>query len=93
MNAPSPKAAKNDKAHKPGKPAAPLVRGKLKDFKDLKAVKLEIELRARLAQELEAARKAAAAKTRPRKNCFHARWAPSRRCPSNTGLATAPICR
>ena len=67
MNAPSPKAAK---AAKSAKANAPVLRGKLKDFKDLKAVKLEIELRARLAQELEAARKAASAKTKAEKELF-----------------------
>jgi DNA-nicking Smr family endonuclease len=61
MNAPSPKAAKA---------ATPVLRSKLKDFKDLKVVKLEIELRARLAQELEAARKALAAKARAEKELF-----------------------
>lgn len=64
MNLPSPKAAK------PNKAAPPASRGKLKDLKDLKAVKLEIELRARLAQELEAARKAAAAKVKAEKELF-----------------------
>lgn len=67
MNAPSPKAAKAVSA---AKAAAPAPRGKLKDLKDLKAVKLEIELRARLAQELEATRKAAAAKARAEKELF-----------------------
>ncbi|OYY91426.1 MAG: DNA mismatch repair protein MutS, partial [Polaromonas sp. 28-63-22] len=42
----------------------------MKDLKDLKAVKLEIERRARLAQELEAARKAAATKARAEKELF-----------------------
>ena len=64
MNSPSPKAAKSDKA------TASARRGKLKDFKDLKAVKLEIELRARLAKELEAARKAAALKAKAEKELF-----------------------
>ena len=67
MNAPSPKAAK---AAKSDKANAPVLRGKLKDFKDLKAVKLDIELRARLAQELEAARKAAAAQAKAEKELF-----------------------
>lgn len=67
MNAPSPKAAKAVSA---AKAAAPAPRGKLKDLKDLKAVKLEIERRARLVQELEAARKAAAAKARAEKELF-----------------------
>ena len=61
MNAPSPKAVKV---------APPVPRSKLKDFKDLKSVKFEIELRARLAQELEAARQAAAAKARAEKELF-----------------------
>jgi DNA-nicking Smr family endonuclease len=64
MNAPSPKATKSDKAN------APVLRGKLKNFKDLQAVKLEIELRARLAQELEAARKALEAKAKAEKELF-----------------------
>ena len=55
---------------KPAKSAAPAPRGKLKDFRDLQAVKLEIELRARLAQELDAARKAAAAKAKAEKELF-----------------------
>ena len=67
MNAPSPKAAKAVSATRA---AAPAPRGKLKDLKDLKAVKLEIELRARLAQELEAERKAAAARARAEKELF-----------------------
>ena len=70
MNAPSSKAAKVDKTVKSVKAVAPDPRGKLKDFKDLKAVKLEIELRARLAQELEAARKTAAAKAKAEKELF-----------------------
>ncbi|HQS33442.1 Smr/MutS family protein [Polaromonas sp.] len=70
MNAPSPKAAKAAKAVNAAKAATPAPRGKLKDLKDLKAVKLEIERRARLAQELEAARKAAAAKARAEKELF-----------------------
>jgi DNA-nicking Smr family endonuclease len=61
MNAPSPKASKA---------AAQAPRSKLKDFKDLKAVKLEIELRTRLLQELEAARKAATAKAKAEKELF-----------------------
>jgi DNA-nicking Smr family endonuclease len=64
MNAPSPKATKSDKAN------PPVLRGKLKNFKDLQAVKLEIELRARLAQELEAARKALEAKAKAEKELF-----------------------
>ncbi len=69
MNAPSPKIVKTKTAETIRKVTA--VRpGKLKDFKDLKAVKLDIELRARLAQELEAARKAAAAKARAEKELF-----------------------
>ena len=55
---------------KHAKSAAPAPRGKLKDFRDLQAVKLEIELRARLAQELDAARKAAAAKAKAEKELF-----------------------
>ena len=42
----------------------------LRDLKDLKAVKREIEERARLAQEREAARVAAAAKARAEKELF-----------------------
>ena len=61
MTAPSPKAVKAN---------APIPRGKLKDFKDLKAVKLEIEQRARLAKELEVARKLAAAKAKAEKEMF-----------------------
>ena len=61
MNAPSPKSVKA---------AAPAPRGRLKDFSDLKAVKLDIELRTRLAQELEAARQAAAAKAKAEKELF-----------------------
>ena len=61
MTAPSPKAVEAN---------AQIPRRKLKDFKDLKAVKLEIEQRARLAKELEAARKAAAAKAKAEKEMF-----------------------
>ena len=43
---------------------------KLKDLKDLKAVKLELETRARLAKELEAARQAAAARAKAEKELF-----------------------
>ena len=42
----------------------------IKDLKGLKAVKLEIDTRARLAKELEAARKAAVAKARAEKEFF-----------------------
>ncbi len=42
----------------------------IKDLKGLKSVKLEIEARARLAQELEISRKAAAAKARAEKEFF-----------------------
>ena len=42
----------------------------IKDLKGLKAVKLEIDARIKLAQQLEAARKAAAAKARAEKEFF-----------------------
>jgi DNA-nicking Smr family endonuclease len=77
MNAPSPKAAK------PGKAIAPILRGKLKDFKDLQAVKLEIELRARLAQELEAARKALEAKVKAEKELFSRAVGPVKALPAS----------
>ena len=64
MNAPP------SRSIKPARPSAPAPRGKLKDLKDLKAFKIEIELRARMAQELEAARKAAAAKVKAEKELF-----------------------
>ena len=64
MTAPSPKFVKIIRKVVPVRP------GKLKDLKDLKAVKLEIELRARMAQELEVARKAAAAKVKAEKELF-----------------------
>jgi len=72
MNASSPKAEKA---------AASVPRGKLKDFRDLKAVKLEIERRARLAQELDIARKAAAIKARAEKELFSSAVGPVRALP------------
>ena len=81
MNAPSPKIVKTKTAETIRKVAAARP-GKLKDFKDLKAVKLDIELRARLAQELEAARKAAAAKAKAEKELFSRAVGPVRALPA-----------
>ncbi len=57
-------------------------RGKLKDFSDLGAVRLELETRARVAKELEAARKAAAAKALHEKELFSRAVGPVRSLPA-----------
>ncbi len=54
----------------PKPPAKPLKKTPLKDLKDLKAVRQAIEERTRLAQALEAARLAAAAKAKAEKELF-----------------------
>lgn len=63
---------------------------RLKDLKDLKAVKLEIETRARQAAELQAARLAAAAKAKADKELFSravgpVKALPARHLPGNPG--------
>ena len=72
------KPSKTAQSAKVVKAAAP---GKLKDFRDLQAVKLEIESRARLAQKLEAARKAAADKAKAEKELFSRAVGPVRALP------------
>lgn len=64
MSAPAPKSPKRPK------PSAPSPGTPIRDFKDLKIVKQAVELRARLAAEQEAARKAAAARAREEKELF-----------------------
>jgi len=54
----------------------------IRDLKGLKAVKLEIETRARLAAELKAARTAAAAKARAEKELFSRAIGPVRALPA-----------
>ena len=84
QNAPTPKIvklAKPSKAPLPARAVKAAAPGKLKDLRDLKAVKLEIELRARLAQELEAARQAAAEKAKAEKELFSRAVGPVRALP------------
>ncbi len=54
----------------------------IKDLKDLKAVRQDIETRARLAAELEAARRAAAAKARAEKELFSRAVGPVKALPA-----------
>jgi DNA-nicking Smr family endonuclease len=61
------------------KPPAPRLKGApLRDLKDLKAVKLALEARDRLAKELEAARVAAAARAKAEKELFASAVGPVR---------------
>lgn len=72
---------------------------RLKDLKDLKAVKLEIETRARQAAELQAARLAAAAKAKAEKELFSravgpVKALPAKHLPGNPGhRASLPLAQ